>query len=437
MKRFCPKKNILILLFFVNVTLAFSQVGIGTSSPDPSSILDIESESSGLLIPRLKLSGINYASPVNNPATGLLVYNTNTERDVTPGFYFWADSKWNRISQAVNAWNTSGNQNTTDENFLGTTDSKPLNIRVSDTKIGSFGTSNNISFGTGANAGNRNAIAFGDQANAETSNSIAFGFVSKSTGENAVSIGWDATASGSDAYAIGRSSRSQNSNTIAIGRDANANAANALAIGPNSKSSGTNATAIGYQANATQDNSIILGNSSSSSNKVGIGTNTPDQTSILDVNSTSKGALIPRMTAAQRTAITNPATGLLVYDTTRKCLSQQVGTPNAPDWVCISGNVVRFFYLPSLNIDTSSKGTGRSVDLYQSYKNQFSSPVVSSPGASGIPYFESASDLEYYVTDYDTSVLSNLSINSNGVLTYDVIGNASACSFINVVLVVK
>lgn len=438
MKIITPNRAFSALFFIlINFTSGIAQVGIGTYSPDASSILDIKSKNAGLLIPRLELKGINYSTPVSKPANGLLVYNINTQNDVTPGFYFWANDKWNRISETVNAWNTSGNKNTTDDNFLGTTDSRPLNFRVADNKIASFGTSNNISFGLNATAANRNAIAIGDQANAATSNSIAFGYVSNSTGDNAVSIGWDAIASGKDAYAIGRSSRSENSNTVAIGRDANANGANGISLGVGAKSSGSNATAIGYQANATQDNSIILGNSSSSSNRVGVGTNTPNQTSILDVNSTSKGALIPRMTAAQRTAITNPATGLLVYDTTRKCLSQQVGTPSSPDWVCISGNVVRFFYLPSLNIDTSTKGTGRTVNLYQSYKDQFSSPVVSSPGASGIPYFKSASDLEYYVTAYDTSVLSNLSINSNGVLTYDVIGSATPCSFINVVLVVK
>lgn len=38
-----------------------------------------------------------------------------------------------------------------------------------------------------------------------------------------------------------------------------------------------------------------------------------DTSAILDVSSTTKGLLIPRMTAAQRTAIVTPATGLLVY----------------------------------------------------------------------------------------------------------------------------
>ena len=48
---------------------------------------------------------------------------------------------------------------------------------------------------------------------------------------------------------------------------------------------------------------------------VGIGTNTPNSTSALDIQSTNKGLLIPRMTMAQRNAISSPANGLLVYDT--------------------------------------------------------------------------------------------------------------------------
>jgi hypothetical protein len=48
---------------------------------------------------------------------------------------------------------------------------------------------------------------------------------------------------------------------------------------------------------------------------VGIGTNTPNNSAILDLTATNKGLLIPRMTSIQRTAIVTPATGLLVFDT--------------------------------------------------------------------------------------------------------------------------
>src|SRR4051812_9680229 len=49
--------------------------------------------------------------------------------------------------------------------------------------------------------------------------------------------------------------------------------------------------------------------------QVGIGTTTPNASSILDLTATDKGLLIPRMTASQRAAILSPATGLIVFQT--------------------------------------------------------------------------------------------------------------------------
>jgi sugar lactone lactonase YvrE len=48
---------------------------------------------------------------------------------------------------------------------------------------------------------------------------------------------------------------------------------------------------------------------------VGIGTTTPDASARLDVSSSSQGILIPRLSSAQRSAIVNPAIGLLVFQT--------------------------------------------------------------------------------------------------------------------------
>lgn len=49
--------------------------------------------------------------------------------------------------------------------------------------------------------------------------------------------------------------------------------------------------------------------------QVGIGTNTPDNSAILEVNSTNRGLLTPRMTLSQRNAISSPQIGLLIYQT--------------------------------------------------------------------------------------------------------------------------
>ena len=65
---------------------------------------------------------------------------------------------------------------------------------------------------------------------------------------------------------------------------------------------------------------FILNNSDAAytSGSVGIGVNPPDATAALDVSSTTKGFLQPRMTTSQRNAITTPAAGMTVYDTDRK-----------------------------------------------------------------------------------------------------------------------
>ncbi len=71
--------------------------------------------------------------------------------------------------------------------------------------------------------------------------------------------------------------------------------------------------------------------------QVGIGTSTPDASSQLELVSTSKGLLIPRMTAAQRAAIVSPAASLLVYQTDGvPGFYYNSGTAAASNWVCLN-----------------------------------------------------------------------------------------------------
>ncbi len=88
---------------------------------------------------------------------------------------------------------------------------------------------------------------------------------------------------------------------------------------------------------------------------VGIGTTTPNASAQLDIVSTSKGLLIPRMTAAQRAAIASPAIGLMVYETTTNSLWLFNGTV----WVQQSSGGVSPWAVSGDNIyNTNSRNVG-------------------------------------------------------------------------------
>ncbi|UGU16846.1 hypothetical protein LS482_02995 [Sinomicrobium kalidii] len=103
----------------------------------------------------------------------------------------------------------------------------------------------------------------------------------------------------------------------------------------------------------------------------------------------------------------------------------------------IKAAMPKFFYMPSIVFDTSVTGTGLTRDLYQEYADQFGTPMVSSAGAAGAIPTLPATELEYHITYYDTTVFANVSVDANGILTYDVIGDATPASFMNIVFVVK
>lgn len=60
----------------------------------------------------------------------------------------------------------------------------------------------------------------------------------------------------------------------------------------------------------------IIGGTGSDVGNVGVGTTTPSASALLDVQSTTKGVRMPNMTTTQKNAISSPAAGLMVFDTT-------------------------------------------------------------------------------------------------------------------------
>jgi len=104
----------------------------------------------------------------------------------------------------------------------------------------------------------------------------------------------------------------------------------------------------------------------------------------------------------------------------------------------ITSKAARIFYPPSIAINASSTGTGRTLELYDDYLTQFGSPMVSSTNApNSIPTY-TATELYYYVTAYDTSILTITGIDENGQMTYNVDNiPTDDNTIINVVFVVK
>jgi len=184
--------------------------------------------------------------------------------------------------------------------------------------------------------------------------------------------------------------------------------------------------------------------------QVTIGSNNePDANAVLDLQSVTKGLLLPRV-ALNATNDPYPTTvhtaGMTVYNTNTSLpaipfeyyVSPGLYYNDGTKWVRMPLGYTNWFYMPSVSFDTSVTGTGFTKNLYSLYHGQFQTPAVKSTGApNSVPYIPAATDLYYYITEYDTNVFSNVTITASGLMTYDVIGGATDCSYINIVFVLK
>ena len=99
------KKITLMAALLGSAYFANAQVGIGTPAPAESSMLHIVAADKGVIIPNVSLTSTEVYAPIkgDTETRSLLVYNTNTAGDtattgVTPGFYYWENSEWQRIT---------------------------------------------------------------------------------------------------------------------------------------------------------------------------------------------------------------------------------------------------------------------------------------------------------------------------------------------------
>src|SRR5690606_9652121 len=111
------KRKLLVAAVLMGAWNAHSQVGIGTLTPDSSSQLDVVANDKGVLLPRVALESTTDTTTITNGnVNSLLVFNTNTQNDVTPGYYYWYEDKWMRIVNEKDI--TELDKNTTNVSFV-------------------------------------------------------------------------------------------------------------------------------------------------------------------------------------------------------------------------------------------------------------------------------------------------------------------------------
>lgn len=86
----------LSLLGNTNIFPSSGSVGVGTTTPNASALLELTSTTRGLLVPRMAQAD---RSAIASPATGLLIFQT----DGKPGFYHYSGSAWKSVNEFSNS----------------------------------------------------------------------------------------------------------------------------------------------------------------------------------------------------------------------------------------------------------------------------------------------------------------------------------------------
>lgn len=114
-------KRSFFIFFLISTSNLFSQIGIGTTTPDASAALEISSTNKGFLPPRVALTANNDIVTIPSPATGLLIYNTAISgtfpNNVTKGYYFFNGLNWIPLGYSgyANVYEKTTNYTLTDD----------------------------------------------------------------------------------------------------------------------------------------------------------------------------------------------------------------------------------------------------------------------------------------------------------------------------------
>lgn len=286
------KKNftlfLMMLVFIVskntiaqNTFPSSGATGIGTTTPNSSSLLEIKSTTKGLLIPRMTQTQRN---TIASPAKGLMIYQT----DNNPGFYYYDGTAWNSAAY----WKKSGTKifYTSGNVGIGVTPSYKLDV-AGDINLttGNYVRTNGVRIlRDNPNSGDNN-VFLGDYADTVSSpgfRNVAIGSYSMAANIGAYNTAVGSTSlmnntSGSSNAAFGEKALQSNtagSDNVAVGSGAlqyNTTAQDNIGIGFQSlytNSTGADNIGIGYHSlytNSTGENNISIGSITMYSNTTG------------------------------------------------------------------------------------------------------------------------------------------------------------------------
>jgi hypothetical protein len=237
-----------------NIFPSSGSAGIGTTTPNASSIFEMVSTSKGLLVPRMTK---NQRDAIKSPATGLLIYATNG----APGFYYYTGTAWTAVTPKA-GWLLTGNASTNPgANFIGTVDAQPLVFKVNSEKAGYLGTSSTGNTAFGYQTLNANTTGVDNTANG------LWSMLSNTTGYYNTATGGFSLYTNSDGI-------SNTANGISALRF-NTHGSDNTAVGANTlfyNTTGYSNVAVGSNAlfnNTTVSNNVAVGDSALFNNGIG------------------------------------------------------------------------------------------------------------------------------------------------------------------------
>ncbi|MEQ1615650.1 MAG: glycine-rich domain-containing protein [Hyphomicrobiaceae bacterium] len=301
----------------VMTILNSGNVGIGTTAPAASSLLDLSSNTKGMLPPRMTTA---QKTAISSPAAGLTVYDSTLNQ-----LAVYNGTAWGAVgggAGALSALTDVALTSTANNDILryDSTASKWKNVNIgtamtTTTMVPNLPDAIRCAY----NAGGSTVAMFQYAVGPDGSSTYmavygaAYYYLTFDASGNYVSN--TALFDGTAYDCVGPSITQH----YAAGRAFNF-------IGSSLASAAAPAGGVQFNNGSgalAGDTALVWDNTSKA---LGIGTASPSSKAVLDLTSTTKGFLPPRMTTAQRDAIAAPSTGLIVYNTTNAALEMFNGT---------------------------------------------------------------------------------------------------------------